>query len=175
MRFSPCIGRWIIPAAHCFRIARPAHGTGKKIEDRIQELLQRAEGFFAIILWVSNLKRLDASLPAGMIDGALKAMVQRATASTGSHTQGSQGAQAMIGRWASDQFVMLLDVDTTVGLAISKDLAQRLSSRYAIQYEGISHQVTLHVATGVVDHAAGGDHRKLRARLEQITGVALGL
>lgn len=143
----------------------------QKLEARIEELLQLGDGFAALILWVSNLKRLEAGLPPSMIDGGLKAMVQRATASLGSNPHGTP---PMLGRWANDQFLVLLEVDATTAVAMSNDLAQKLSSRYAVQYDGISHQITLHVATAVVDHTPGGDPRKLRSRLEQMTGVALG-
>jgi GGDEF domain-containing protein len=144
----------------------------QKLEGRIEELVELGEAFVAVILWVSNLKRLEASLPLAMVDGGLKAMVQRATVSLGSNPHGTQ---PILGRWASDQFLVLLEVDATAAVAMSNDLAHKLSSRYAVQYDGISHQLRLHVATAVVDHTASGDARKLRARLEQMTGVALGL
>jgi hypothetical protein len=93
-------------------------------------------------------------------------MVLRATAAV--------GAEVTMGRWADDQFMMLLDVDTAAAVALSNELAQKLSSRYSVQHDGIAHQITLHVATAVVDHSPGGDPRKLRARIEQMTGVAMG-
>lgn len=138
-----------------------------KIEDRIEELLERREGFVAIVMWVSNLKRLEASCSNTLINGAMKAMVQRASAVA--------GTDVMIGRWAEDQFVMLLDVDAAAAVAISNDLGPKLSSRHAVQENGIAHQVILHVSMAVVDHAPGGDGRKFRNRLEQMTGVPMGV
>jgi hypothetical protein len=84
------------------------------------------------------------------------------------------GAEVMMGRWAEDQFGKLLEVDASAGVAISNELATKLSSRYAVQQDGIPHQITLHVAMAVVDCAPCGDTRKLRTRLEQMTGVLPG-
>jgi GGDEF domain-containing protein len=137
-----------------------------KIEGRVDELLERGEGFAAIVVWVSNMKRLEASCSGVLINGALKAMIQRVIAVV--------GADATIGRWADDLFLMLLDVDSAAAMAISNELGHKLSSRYAVQQDGISHQVNIHVATAVVDHPPNGDPRKYRARLEQMTGVLLG-
>ena len=138
----------------------------QKIETRMEELLERKEGFAAIVMWVSNLKRLEASCSSTLINGGMKAMVQRATAVV--------GAEVMIGRWAEDQVVLLLDVDATTAVAVSNELGAKLSSRYAVQEDGIAHQITLHVAMAVVDHPAGDDQRRFRNKLEQMTGVLLG-
>ncbi|MBV8846745.1 MAG: GGDEF domain-containing protein [Bryobacterales bacterium] len=137
-----------------------------KLESHIDEMLERGEGFVAIVVWVSNMKRLEAGCSGTLINAAMKALVQRASAVV--------GAEALIGRWADDLFLMLLDIETTAAVAISNELGQKLSSRYAVQQDGISHQVNVHVATAVVDQPPNGDPRKYRARLEQMTGVLLG-
>jgi GGDEF domain-containing protein len=135
----------------------------QKMESRFQELLESGEGFAAIVIWVSNLKRLEADCSRHQINAALRAMVQRVTAII--------GAQEMIGRWTEDQFVAVLDVSPATAVAISSEIAQKLSTRYAIQENGISHTLALHVATAVVDYPPGGDARKFRAKWEQMTGV----
>ena len=90
-------------------------------------------------------------------------MVQRITSIVGS--------QETVGRWTEDQFVALLDVSPASAVGISSEIAQKLSTRYAVQENGVSHTLSLHVATAVVDHPPGGDTRKFRAKWEQMTGV----
>ena len=138
-----------------------------KMEAQIEELLERKEGFVAVVMWISNLKRLEADCSQALIHGAMKAMVQRATAMVGAPSAN----HAMIGRWAEDQFLMLLDIDAAAAVAIAGDLGPKLCSRYAVQEDGISHQVTLHVSMAVVDQPLGGDRRKFRSRLDQMSGV----
>jgi len=135
----------------------------QKMESRFQELLESGDGFAAIVIWVGNLKRLDADCSRLQINAALKAMVQRITSIVGS--------QETVGRWTEDQFVALLDVSPASAVGISSEIAQKLSTRYAVQENGVSHTLSLHVATAVVDHPPGGDTRKFRAKWEQMTGV----
>jgi GGDEF domain-containing protein len=133
-----------------------------KMESRFDDLLHRGEAFVAIILWVSNLKWLEADSSEPLIDGALKAMVQRIAATVGS--------PAPVGRWTHEQFVLLMDVNPAAAAAISSDLAQKLSLRYTVQYDGLSHNVSLRVASAVLQHSAGGDPREFLNKLEQMTG-----
>ncbi|HEY7336824.1 MAG TPA: diguanylate cyclase [Bryobacteraceae bacterium] len=135
----------------------------QKLESRFEELLEAGEGFVAIIIWVSNLKRLDADCSRTQINGALKAMIQRVNAIV--------GPQVPVGRWTEDQFVTILDVSPAAAVAFSAEVAQKLSTRYAVQEKGISHTLALRVATAVVDHPAGGEARKFNVKWEQMIGV----
>jgi GGDEF domain-containing protein len=133
-----------------------------KMDSRFDELLHRGEAFVAIILWVSNLKRLEADPSQPLIEGALKAMVQRVAAMV--------GPPVTVGRWTREQFVVLMDVNPAAAAAISSDLAQKLSRRYAVQHDGLSHNVSLRVASAVLQHSAGGDPREFLSKLEQMMG-----
>ena len=44
----------------------------QKIETRMEELLERKEGFVAIVMWVSNIKRLEASCANISITGRIR-------------------------------------------------------------------------------------------------------
>ncbi|HEY6341951.1 MAG TPA: GGDEF domain-containing protein [Bryobacteraceae bacterium] len=133
-----------------------------RMESRLDELLHRREAFVAIILWVSNLKRLEADPSEPLIEGALKAMVQRVAAMA--------GPPVAIGRWTHEQFVVLMDTNPAAAAAISSELAQKLSRRYAVQHDGLSHNVSLRVASAVLQHSAGGDPREFLNKLEQMMG-----
>jgi GGDEF domain-containing protein len=133
-----------------------------KMDAHFDELLHSGAAFVTIILWVSNLKRLEADTSEDLIDGALKAMVQRIAA--------MGGAPATVGRWTHDQFVVLMDVDPAAAAKISSDLAQKLSSAYAVQHDGLCHKVSLRVVSAVLQHSAGGDPREFLNKLEQMTG-----
>jgi GGDEF domain-containing protein len=80
------------------------------------------------------------------------------------------GSPATVGRWTHDRFVVLMDVSPDAAAAISSELAQKLSIRYAVQRDGLSHNVSLRVASAVLQHPAGGDARTFLNRLEQMTG-----
>jgi GGDEF domain-containing protein len=133
-----------------------------KMESHFEELLHRGEAFVTIILWVSNLKPVEADSSQALANGALKAMVQRVVATVDS--------PAIVGRWTHDQFVVLMDVNSAAAAAMSSDLAEKLSMRYAVQHEGLSHNVSLRVASAVLQHSGGSDPREFLNRLEQMTG-----
>jgi GGDEF domain-containing protein len=125
-------------------------------------LLHRGEAFVTIILWVSNLKRLEADSSEALIDGALKAMVQRVGATA--------GTEATVGRWTHDQFVLLMDANPAAAEAISTDLSEKLCRRYSVQHNGLAHNISLQVASAVLQHSADGDPREFLNKLEQMMG-----
>jgi GGDEF domain-containing protein len=133
-----------------------------KMDARFDELLHNGEPFVTIVLWMSNLKRLETDSPEALIDGALKAMVQRAVATV--------GPDASIGRWTHDQFVLLMDVKPAAAEAISSDLSQKLCGRYSVQHNGLAHYISLQVASAVLQHSADGDPREFLNKLEQMMG-----
>jgi GGDEF domain-containing protein len=138
----------------------------QKMETRIDELLERCEAFCVILAWVNNLKRLEPSEPPTVIQGALKAMVQR--------IGGIAGAGATAGRWADDQFAIILDLDAAAASAICRDLVRELSTPYAILDQGRCQHVSLRVTTVVVDYPLGSDPKKFRNRLNQMSEVLPG-
>jgi GGDEF domain-containing protein len=131
----------------------------EKLKLRMTELLNRGDGFCVVILWITNLKRLRAGASAAVIDGALQAMVKR--------MKGLVGTDASIGRWGGDEFAVILELVPSTALASATEMAQTLSTRYSVQENGVAQNLTLRIATAMLDHSPGGDpgrfHEKLRS------------
>src|ERR1035438_5564214 len=80
----------------------------KKMESRIEDLLDRGETFCVVIAWLNNLKRLEGS--------TLKEMVKSAN--------GILGRDAMFGRWNEDEFAVIVDANAAAAIAISAELSR---------------------------------------------------
>jgi GGDEF domain-containing protein len=139
----------------------------RKCEDKLGELLQHGEAFCVVLVWLSNLKRMETSASRAVIDGTLKALVKRAT--------GIAGKDAPIGRWSTDEFLVFLELEPASASSVSGELSKQLSSRYAIQEHGVSQQVSLRVDTVVVDRPTGTDPERFRQRLDQTSAVLRGV
>ena len=138
----------------------------EKTNLRVEELLTRGEGFSVIILWISNLKRLEASCSQVVIEGALKAMVKRLA--------GLLGSDAIVGRWSHDEFLVLLDLAPSATTTLCAEMAQALSSRYSVQENGIAQHLTLRLATAIADHPPASNPEKFRAKLQLLAGAMQG-
>ncbi|HEY4360425.1 MAG TPA: diguanylate cyclase [Bryobacteraceae bacterium] len=137
-----------------------------KINLRMEELLTRGEGFSVVILWISNLKRLECSCSPLVIEGALKAMVKRLA--------GLLGTDATVGRWSHDEFIVLLDLAPSATTTLCAEMAQALSSRYSVQENGIAQHLTLRLATAIADHPPASNPEKFRAKLQLLAGAMQG-
>jgi GGDEF domain-containing protein len=80
----------------------------KKIETRIEDLLDRGEAFCVVIARMNSLKRLGK--------GVLKELVKRAN--------GILGRDAMFGRWKEDEFAVIVEANTATAIAISSELSR---------------------------------------------------
>lgn len=79
----------------------------KKIESRIEDLLERADAFCVVIARI-NVKRLEES--------GLKELVKRANAVL--------GREAMFGRWKEDEFAVLVEANAATAIAVSAELSK---------------------------------------------------
>jgi GGDEF domain-containing protein len=132
----------------------------EKVRLRIEDNLNRDEAFCAVIASIGNLKRLSASYPRSVIDGALKALVKR--------IYGIVGKETMIGRWSEDEFAILLELDPAQAMAVSSQISKELSTRYTVQENGVARNVTLRVSTSIIDRPVGGAAGHFRAKLATI-------
>ncbi|PYT19173.1 MAG: hypothetical protein DMG59_01520 [Acidobacteria bacterium] len=138
----------------------------QKMDCRIEELLRRGEAFCLLMVRVRNLKRLERQYSRTVVEGTLKALLQR--------FYGSLGDDAMIGRWSEQEFVAILDVDAARGMAISQEVARKLSGPYSIQENGLAQKVTLQVASGMIDCAAGSAPAGFLEKLAHMAGAISG-
>jgi GGDEF domain-containing protein len=138
-----------------------------KLNLRLEDLLSSGEGFTAVILWISNLKRLESSCSQPVIDGALKGMVKR--------LNGIVGSDSMVGRWSREEFVVFLELDSSAAVSLCAEMTQVLSTRYAVQENGVSQHLTLRVATAVADRPPASNPERFREKLQLLAGAMQGL
>ena len=82
----------------------------QKIDRRMEELMKMNEPFCALLVSVRNFKRIEERYPRRVVEGALKAMVQRLRAIVGN--------DAAIGRWDEQRFLVILDLDQSAAMAL---------------------------------------------------------
>lgn len=134
-----------------------------KIDRRLSELIEQEEPFTLIILWISNLRMLEARCSRSLVDGALAALVKR--------FEGVAGKEGMVSRWSSEEFAALLETDMSTGRMIAREIAKSLSGRYLVQENGVSQSLNLRVTSGIVDYVKGMGREAFYTKLEQMTGV----
>jgi GGDEF domain-containing protein len=84
------------------------------------------------------------------------------------------GGEFLLGRWTANQFVaILVNAAPSAAMAISREVAQKLTEPYSFKHEGIPCTLVFQVAAGVVDHQAGGDTLKFQNKLASLS-QALG-
>jgi len=131
-----------------------------EIVAQIEHLMSQALSFPILLVVVRNLKVLEATHPASLVDMALNSMLMR--------LRGLVSEKAKTGRLCHDQFVTILDATPVNALAISREVAGQLSQAYILQDRGQTRTLTLQVRAGVVDHRAGGDPTKFYPRLDRL-------
>ena len=138
----------------------------QKLESRIIELLHQDEPFCVLLVGLRNFKALDGRHSSTVIAGALKAVLMR--------LHQMLGEDAMVGRWSEEEFAAILAMEPSQVMALSKQVTAKLSGDYAVQENGLSHNVTIHATAGMVDRRAGADPEGFRRKLEQMSAAVGG-
>jgi GGDEF domain-containing protein len=97
------------------------------------------------------------------VEGALKAFTDR--------LRGVVGAEPPVGRWTDHEFLVVLDLDPSGTIALSRELTSTLSTPYAL-LDGLSSKpIPLEVATGLVERPAGSDGEAFLKKLDQLSAA----
>jgi len=138
-----------------------------KIESQMEDMLNRDESFCVLVLRLRNMRRLDQRHSPTVIEGAVKALLQRLTAMLGD--------DAAIGRWDEEVFAAILQVDPAVVISLSREATARLSGGYSVQENGMGRKIDLTAATGVVerkrDMTSASFHQKLQQMADALGGL----
>jgi len=138
--------------------------TRQKMDSRIDELIQLNQPFCLLLIFVRNLKGLDSIHSRTVIEGALKALLQRFGALL--------GEDAMIGRWSEDEFAAILEVAPAAAVAFSDQAARKLSGSYSVQENGLARNVEFQTTAGVIERESAGNHADFRQKVAKLA-VAL--
>ncbi len=138
-----------------------------KIESQMADMLHRDETFCVLVVRLRNLKRLDQRHSPAVMEGGVKALLQRLAALL--------GPDALVGRWEEDVFTAILQIEPAAVMALSREATMRLSGSYSVQENGLSRQIDLTAATGVVERSraisAAGFQDKLHQMAEALSGA----
>lgn len=121
----------------------------QKLDSQITDRLENDQPFCMLLVRLCNLKQLETDYSRALIEGAIKALLQRLTALIGEET--------LLGRWNDENFAAILDMDLAEAVAISREATAKLSGTYLVLGNGAWQNVPLHAVAGVIDHAADGD------------------
>jgi len=138
----------------------------QKIDARIQDLLQLNDSFSVLLVRFRNSKWLASQHSAAVIRQTLQAMLLR--------FQGLAGEEVMIGRWNDDEFIAILETQPVDALAISRDVARKLSTTYTIQEGGVSQNVNVQATSGVMERRVGTDHAAFHEKLTELSDTLSG-
>ena len=124
----------------------------------IDALLREKTPFSLILVAVRNPTGLESCYPKAAIESALASLHVR--------FQNSLPRDSRTGSWTDAQFVAVVTVEPATAMAMSRDLAKKLSGVYVL--EG-ARTVTLNVTAGVIDWKVRTDPSSLRRRLQQLS------
>ncbi|MGH9558173.1 MAG: GGDEF domain-containing protein [Bryobacteraceae bacterium] len=147
---DPCSGAW----------------NRQKIVERLEEMLRQPEPFCLVLIGIRNLKRIEQRYSRTVLEGTLKALLQRFRGMTG---------DAAIGRWSDDQFAALLDIEPGGAMALSREAARKLSGAYSVQENGLAQEVLIEVTAGVLVRGRADDSNAFRKKLGQLASALSGV
>jgi GGDEF domain-containing protein len=135
----------------------------QKIDIHLDNLLRQNQPFCLLMVRIRNLKRLESQHSRTVVEGTLKALISRFAA--------MMGDEAVIGRWAEDQFVAVLDMPSGRAIPLSTGASSKLSGSYAIEENGLSQTVVLQATAGVIDRNSTADATLFLQKLDQLAAA----
>jgi GGDEF domain-containing protein len=138
----------------------------QKFDLHTENLLRQNRPFCLLLVCVRNLKRLESQHSRTVVEGTLKALVERFAAMI--------DVDAAIGRWSQDQFAAIVDLPPSLAMHLSSEAASKLSGPYAIQENGMSQKVTVQATAGLIERPSGHDPADFQRKLEQLAVAVSG-
>lgn len=157
-----------IEREHKAQFLDPATGVWnrRKLDMRVADLVEHNQPFCILLVCVRNLPRLDRRFPQIMIEGALKALLDRLANLL------EEGA--VIGRWDEQNFAAILEMEPAAAIRVSRVAAGQLAGEYPVQENGLSRNILLEAAAGVIDRTAGSDPTSFQQKLLQMSRALSG-
>ena len=153
---------------HKAQFLDPATGAWnrRKLDVCIADLVEHNQPFCILLVSVRNLPRLDRRYPQIMIEEALKALLDRLA------NMLEEGA--VIGRWDEQTFAAILEMEPAAAIRVSRVATGQLAGEYPVQENGISRNILLEAAAGVIARAAGSDQTSFQQKLLQMSRALSG-
>jgi GGDEF domain-containing protein len=138
----------------------------EKLDSRAAELVAADRAFCLLLVYVRNLKQLDARYSRAIMESCLRSLTKR--------LGDMLGEKAMIGRWDENCFAAILELPASAAMALSRAVTQKVSGAYAAQENGTGHSIPLVAVAGVIDWAAGMDENVYQKKLRQMSEALSG-
>ena len=133
----------------------------QKLDSHVAALMKRDEPFCVLLVCVRNLPRLESRYSRTVIDGTLRALLQRFA------TMLEKGV--MIGRRDEQTFAAILEMEPAAAIGVSRAASKKLTGNYAVQENGVSHTVTLQTVAGVIDRSLNSDEASFEQKLARMS------
>ena len=135
----------------------------QKLQSQMEQMLEHDESFCVLVVGIRNLKRLDQRHSPAVIEGGVKALLQRLGVMLGDNS--------MMGRWDEEIFAAILQIDPSYAISISRQAGQKLSGTYTVQENGMSRNIELQAVAGVIERQRGMDKTAFYKKLDQMAEV----
>ncbi len=135
----------------------------QKLQSQMEQMLEHDESFCVLVVGIRNLRRLDQRYSPAVIEGGVKALLQRLAKMLGDNS--------MVGRWDEEIFAAILQIDPSYAISISRQASQKLSGTYTAQENGMSRNIELQAVAGVIERQRGMDKTAFYKKLDQMAEV----
>jgi GGDEF domain-containing protein len=135
----------------------------QKLDSAMDALSADDEPFCLLVVRIRALTRPDQGHSPGVIEAAVKALLQRLSTMLGD--------DAILGRWDTDTFAAILKTDAETAAPLSRDVAQKLSGVYPVQENGVSRSIELQAVAGVLERGPGAEGPALQQKLVQLSAA----
>jgi GGDEF domain-containing protein len=134
-----------------------------KLDAQMEEMLKHDESFCVLVVGIRNLRRLDQRYSPAVVEGGVKALLQRLTAMLDD--------DATLGRWQEETFAAVLQIDPATAMSMSRKASKKLTGVYSVQENGLSRNIELHAVAGVIERERGMDTASFQRKLQQMAEV----
>jgi GGDEF domain-containing protein len=132
----------------------------QRMAGRMEEFVKKNAPFSVLLVVVRNLEGLQNCYSAPVIEGALRGFQSR--------FENILPSSAILGRWAKDQFAVILSSAPSNAIEMSGDMVRKLSEPFVEHEKGAEHSIVFTPRAGVIEFIPGSDLAKFQARLKQL-------
>jgi GGDEF domain-containing protein len=155
-----------VQAARRSQTPDPSSESQQRISGRMEEFVKKNTPFSVLLVVVRNLEGLQNCYSAPVIEGALRGFQSR--------FENILPSSAILGRWAKDQFAVILSSAPSNAIEMSSDVVRKLSEPFVEHEKGASHSIVFNPRAGVIEFSPGSDLAKFQARLKQLAEALAG-
>jgi GGDEF domain-containing protein len=144
----------------------PSAESHQRMAGRMEEFIKKNTPFSVLLVVVRNLEGMQNCHSATVLEGALRSFQSR--------FENILPSSAILGRWAKDQFAVILSTAPSNAIEMSSDVVRKLSEPFLAQEKGESRSVVFNPRAGVIEFSPGSDFAKFQGKLKQLADTLAG-